>query len=192
MIKAAAAMGKSNPDLDVGVFLNALRNRTSCRSYLEKDVEDWKIENCLEAARLAPSACNKQPWRFKIARDQSQRKEICEKGLLPGVPMPWLAKAPVIIVLCAAENIVTHTLAPMISGVKYQLVDLGIAGEHFVLAASIQGLGTCWIGWFKERVVRKTLSIPRELKIVSLISLGYPAEANEQPRKKEISEILIK
>lgn len=184
-------MERSRSTTEIDLFLSMLRDRYSCRSYTEKDVEDWKIENCLEAARLAPSACNKQPWRFKVVKDKSHRAEICEKGLLPGIAMPWLAKPPVIVVLCVEENIVTHTLAPMLSGVKYQLVDLGIAGEHFVLAATAQDLGTCWIGWFKEKKIKKILGIQRGLRIVSLISLGYPAENGEQPRKKELSEILL-
>ncbi len=185
-------MPTSSPSTDIDVLLETCRSRSSCRAYLDRDVEDWKIDNCLEAARLAPSACNKQPWRFKIVKDPVVRTEICDYGLLPGLPMPWLARAPVIIALCAAENIVTHTLAPLVSGVKYQLLDIGIAGEHFVLAATAQGLGTCWIGWFKERRIRKILGLPRGLKIVSLVSMGYPAEFGDQPSKKDISEILIK
>lgn len=184
-------MKKNSSQSEIDGFLEMIRGRSSCRSYLEKDVEEWKIENCLEAARLAPSACNKQPWRFKVVKDKSLLEEICEKGLLPGISMPWLFEAPVIILLCTEENVVTHTLAPLLSGVKYQLIDAGIAGEHFVLAASAQGLGTCWIGWFKEKVIRKTLSVPRKLKIISLISLGYPAEIGEQPRKKELEEIVF-
>ncbi|NOY74924.1 MAG: NAD(P)H nitroreductase [Kiritimatiellaeota bacterium] len=184
-------MGNSSSNRDVERFLELLRHRASCRSYLDREVEDWKLDNCLEAARLAPSACNKQPWRFKIVKDLDLRARICADGLLPGLPMPWLAEAPVIVVVCSEENIVTHTLAPLVSGVKYQLLDLGIAGEHFVLAATVQGLATCWIGWFKEKRVREILRLPRRLKIVSLISLGYPAAPLEQPAKKEISEILV-
>ena len=184
-------MKKNNPMPEIDDFLKILHRRFSCRAYLDQDVEEWKIEKCLEAARLAPSACNKQPWRFKIVRSSSLISEICEKGLLPGISMSWLASAPVIVVLCSDENVVTHKLAPLLSGVKYQLIDLGIAGEHFVLAATTQGVGTCWIGWFKEKVIRRLLSIPRGLNIVSLITLGYPAEVIEQPHKKELADIML-
>ena len=177
--------------MEVDQLLDLMRRRASCRKYLEKSVEEDKIINCLEAARLAPSACNKQPWRFKIIDDSATLKEICRDALLPGIPMPWLQKAPVIVVLCAETNIVTHTLAPMLSKVKYHLVDVGIAGEHFVLAAEAQGLGTCWIGWFKEKKVRKIAGIPRNLQILSLISLGYPEEPQDQPSKMSIDEITI-
>lgn len=175
--------------LDFDKFMDVVSHRGSCRAYLSKNVEEDKIEKCLEAARHAPSACNKQPWRFRIVTDETLRKEICDKGLLPGIPMPWLNDCPVIVVLCADTNIVTHKLAPMLSKVKYHLIDIGIAGEHFVLAAEAQGLGTCWIGWFNPKQIRKIIKVPRHLQILSLISLGYPAEPANPPVKKSIEEI---
>ena len=177
--------------MEVNQLLALMKKRASCRKYLDKPVEDEKIRNCLEAARLAPSACNKQPWRFKIITDPGERNAICSEALLPGIPMPWLHNAPVLVVLCADTNIVTHTFAPMLSKVKYHLIDIGIAGEHFVLAAEAQKLGTCWIGWFKEKKLRKITGIPKSLQILSLISLGYPAEPYEQPGKKSLDEIEI-
>lgn len=177
--------------MEIDQLLELMRRRASCRKYLDKSVEEDKINNALEAARLAPSACNKQPWRFKILQDRTILDAICDSALLPGIPMPWLRQAPVVVVVCAETNVVTHTLAPMLSKVKYHLVDIGIAGEHFVLAAEAQGLATCWIGWFKEKKVRKIASIPKNLQILSLISLGYPAEPQEQPSKLELDEITI-
>ena len=176
---------------DYESLMSVLKHRTSCRSYLTKPVEDEKITQCLAAARLAPSACNKQPWRFKIVMDAELRKQICENGLLPGIPMPWLVNAPVIVVVCADTNIITHTLAPMLSKVKYQLIDIGIAGEHFVLAAEALNLGTCWIGWFKPKKIRKILKIPHHYQLLSLISLGYPDEPAESPEKLPIDEIVF-
>lgn len=175
--------------LEYDKLMEIIKHRGSCRSYLTKAVEEDKIEKCLEAARLAPSACNKQPWRFRIVTDEKLRKQICEDGLLPGIPMPWLNNCSAIVVLCADTNIVTHKLAPMLTKVQYHLVDIGIAGEHFILAAESLGLGTCWIGWFKPKQIRKILKIPRHLQILSLISLGYPAESVEPPEKKSIDEI---
>ncbi len=177
-------------------FLELAGKRRSCRSYSDTPVPDEQIGNCLEAARLAPSACNRQPWRFIIVRNSELRRKICDDGLLPGIPMPWLRKAPVIVVLCAETSLITHTLAPMISKVQYHLIDIGIAGEHFVLEAEAQGLGTCWIGWFKEKQVRKILDLPRSYQILSLISLGYPANPAEPQmqdnrlKTEEISRIV--
>ncbi|OGV53200.1 MAG: hypothetical protein A2X45_05990 [Lentisphaerae bacterium GWF2_50_93] len=178
--------------MDSKSFLELVKRRRSCRDYSEAPVPDELIGNCLEAARLAPSACNKQPWRFIVVKDCVLRGRICSEGLLPGIPMPWTQKAPVIVVLGAETSIVTHTIAPLISKVQYHLVDIGIAGEHFVLAAEAQDLGTCWIGWFNEKKIRRILNLPRSFQILSLISLGYPAsplELVQDSSRMKIEEI---
>ncbi len=164
-------------------FLELTKSRTSCRSYKSDPVPDEVLNYCLEAARLSPSACNKQPWRFVIVTEGETRRKICETGLLPFLPMPWTRQAPVIVALCAETTLGVHKMAAALSGVKYHLIDCGIAGEHFVLAAEEQGLGTCWIGWFKERKVKKILGIPRNVKVVSLLTLGYP-EQKTPPRER--------
>ena len=171
-------------------FLELVRSRTSCRAYLEKDVPDEMLELCVESARLAPSACNKQPWRFVIVKDAALRERICSEGLLPGLPMPWLKQAPVIVALCSEKSIVTHSLAPLLSGIHYELIDLGIAGEHFVLQAQELGLGTCWIGWFKAKKVKKIFSLPRSFTIIAL-SLGYPAEEPRLSERLPLEKILF-
>ena len=167
--------------------------RTSCRSYLDTPVPDAMLNKCLEAARLAPSACNRQPWRFVIVKDPAIRADICHSGFLPGIPMPWAAKAPVIVVLCIKKSLLQHQISPLISGIDYPMLDCGIAGEHFVLAAEAQGLGTCWIGWFKVKKVKRLLKLPFGVKPVSLLTLGFPDEKTE-PRSRlpldEISRIL--
>lgn len=175
--------------MDVRSFLELASARRSCRAYLDKPVPDEAIANCIEAARLAPSACNKQPWRFIIVKERGRLDAICDKALLPGIPMPWLRKAPVIAALCAERSAFTHRLAPLLSGVQYHLVDSGIAGEHFVLAAQAQGLGTCWIGWFKPGPLKRILGIPWRVKVVSLISLGYPESQREPSPRLSTSEI---
>lgn len=171
--------------------MSLVKKRTSCRKYLDKDVPDKLINNCVEAARLAPSACNKQPWRFIVVKDKKIRSEICAKGLLPGIPMPWLKTAPVIVALCADVSVFTHKICPWISGVKYHLIDLGIAGEHFVLAAEEQELATCWIGWFNQKQIRKILNIPKNIEVASLISLGFPAETPAPQSRLSLDDILF-
>ena len=175
--------------MDINSFIELAAARHSCRNYLEKPVSDDAIKKCLLAAQLAPSACNKQPWRFVIVRERAKLDAICEKALLPGIPMPWLKKAPVIVALCSQRSIETHWLAPLLSGVQYDLVDVGIAGEHFVLAAEAQGLATCWIGWFKARPLKRILGIPLSVKPLSLISLGYPASSSPATKRLELSQI---
>ncbi|MFA7232198.1 MAG: nitroreductase family protein, partial [Victivallaceae bacterium] len=104
-----------------------IKRRTSCRSYLPDPIPDKILDQCLDAVRWAPSACNKQPWRIIAVRDAETRAEICQRALLPGIPMPWLATAPVIVALCVKKSFLTHTVAPMVSGINYQLIDAGIA-----------------------------------------------------------------
>jgi nitroreductase len=170
-------------------ILNLMKQRQSCRNYLDKDVPETKINYCLEAVRYAPSACNRQPWKFIVVKNRQTRELICRKAPLPGLPMSWLKQAPVIVALCSEKSFFTHNFAAGISGIDYHLIDAGIAGEHFVLAASEQGLGTCWIGWFKEKQVKNILNIPKRIKVVSLISLGYPAkEDTGSPDKKPVEK----
>ena len=172
-------------------ILETIKNRTSCRSYLDKPVPDDALERCLEAARWAPSACNKQPSRFVVIKDRELRERICTECFLPGVPMPWAKQAPVIIVLCSKKSVVTHLLAPLLSGINYHLLDLGIAGEHLVLEAQEQGLGSCWIGWIQPKKIRKVLKLPPGITPVSLITLGYPRDITLPGRRLEMSEIVI-
>jgi len=175
-------------------LLNLMSHRYSCRAYDKRDVPDELIQNCLEAARLAPSACNKQPWRFAIVKKPELREKIYLKCLLPGISMDWLRDAPVFAILCAEKNFLTHKAAPFISGIPYHYIDCGIAGEHFVLAATAQGLGTCWIGWFKEKALKKLLNIPSTITVISIISLGFPSTTDSNVRRterKSIKEILL-
>jgi nitroreductase len=170
-------------------FLQLIKSRTSCRSYQEKTIHDDVLEQCLEAARRAPSACNQQPWRFIVVKNRELRERICRECFLPGLPMPWAEQAPVIIVLCSKKSLVTHFLAPLMSGINYHLIDLGIAGEHLVLAAQAQGLGSCWIGWFNPKKVKKLLRLPFDFTPVSLLTLGYPQTVTEPSKRLEMEEI---
>jgi nitroreductase len=169
--------------------LETIRRRTSCRGYQEKAVPDDVLERCLEAARWAPSACNQQPWRFIVVKDRELRERICAECFLPGLPMPWAKQAPVIIVLCSKKSLVTHFLAPLFSGINYHLLDLGIAGEHLVLEAHEQGLGSCWIGWIQPKKIRKLLKLPFDTTPVSLITLGYPREPGQPGKRLDLNEI---
>jgi nitroreductase len=175
-------------------FHELATKRRSCRAFdPSREVAMDLVQQCLEAARLAPSACNRQPWRFIIVQSAATRQAICQRGLLPGIKQEWLTDAPVIAVLCVKRDLVTHRLAPVISGVPYYLIDAGIAGEHFVLQATELGLGTCWIGWFSEKQIRKELRIPRGVQVVSLIALGYPTTewANKPNDEKRTARLPI-
>lgn len=170
-------------------FLDLVRQRESCRDYLPDPVPDEVLERCLEAFRLAPSACNRQPWRAVVVRSPATREQICREALLPGLPMPWLAQAPVLIALATESELFTHRLAPFFSGVRYDLLDPGIAGEHLVLAAAAEGLGSCWIGWIRPAKLRKILHMPRSFQVLALISIGYPASRRDSTKRKDLAEI---
>jgi nitroreductase len=154
--------------------LTVIQQRCSVRSFKDTPVDREIIRSITEAARRAPSACNAQPWRFVAVTDPPLLKHIVDRGLGGVVPNRWAASAPVIMVGCAVLNLLTHRLGEAVKGIQYHQIDLGIALEHMVLRATEMGLGTCWIGWFNEKNIKKILQLPRGWKILSLLALGYP------------------
>ncbi len=177
-------MTTESPNFKPHDLLTLVQQRNSCRAYdPNREVDAETIRYCLEAARSAPSACNQQPWRFLIVQSPELRKRFYEDARLAGVAHEWWQQVPVFVVLCAQLSLVVHKIAPVLSGVPYWLLDLGIAGEHFVLAAEEQGLGSCWIGWFREKAVKEICAIPKSVKVAALITLGYPASAKLETGK---------
>jgi nitroreductase len=158
-----------------------IARRVSCRAYRRDPVPEAHVLRILEAARLAPSACNQQPWRFVVVRDAGLRRRIVEEGFLPGIKMAWAIAAPVHVVIGMETSFITHRLAATVSGVNYPWVDIGIAGEHLVLAATELGLGTCWIGWIKPRAIARMVGWPRSVKPVVVITVGYPSNSESSP-----------
>jgi nitroreductase len=165
--------------------------RRSIRRYLDKPVEREKILVCLEAARMAPSADNVQPWRFLVIDDPELKNRLA-KNIFSGVysVSKFASKAPVLIVILARLDIIANRIGKQIQGVNFYLIDVGIAGEHIVLQAEELGLGTCWVGWFNIRKARKTLNIPKKYKIVSLLAMGYyEKKAKREKKRKRLEDI---
>ena len=163
---------------------DAIKTRRSIRAYKPDPVPEDKLNKVLEAARLAPSGKNGQPWRFVVVRDPAIRQALVAacKG------QTCLAQAPVVIAVCGADAEAYQKQGGYMTSM---VMDTAIALEHLMLAATVEGLGTCWIGAFNEGEVRKILNVPANLRIVALTPLGYPAESpNPQPRK-ELKEIVI-
>jgi nitroreductase len=174
--------------------MDAIAGRTSCRAFGPDPVPEADIHRILEAVRLAPSACNKQPWRLAVVREADARRRIVETGFLPGIAMPWAREAPDLSVIGMETSFVTHTLGASVSGIRYPWVDIGIAGEHLVLAATELGLGTCWIGWIRPRVIRRIVGWPLRVRPASVIAVGHPRQ-DAQPtppslRRKPLDEIV--
>ncbi len=174
--------------------LEVIRNRRSVRNFDSRLVEREKILTCVEAARIAPSAEHTQPWRF-IVMDDPAIKSSFGKEVFSGIyrATRWAAKAPVLIALCAELNFVVHQVARVLQTLPFYLVDLGIAGEHFVLQAQELGLGTCWIGWFDVRRAQKILNLPRGVKICALMAVGYPSPdwKPKLKKRKSLDEIIF-
>jgi len=145
--------------------MEAIKRRCSVRRYQDRPVEEEKLLAILEAARLAPSANNKQEWRFVVVRDKDLRQRLMKAAR----NQSFVAEAPVVIACCAQTD--NHV---MTCGQLCYPIDVAIAIEHMVLKATEEGLGTCWIGAFYEDEVKKILEIPEEIRVVELLTVGYP------------------
>lgn len=158
---------------------------------MDRPVSKELIEKCLEAARLAPSACNAQPWHFIVVSEPAIKREFLDKVFSGAYAMnSFIQNASVFIVAIAQRTSYAASLAGFLRGINYSLIDIGIACEHLILEATELGVGTCWLGWFNERQVRKILNISRRDKVAVIISLGYP-ETDElrDKTRKTLSEI---
>lgn len=167
-------------------FQQLVRSRRSIRRYLDKPVEREKILTCIEAARLAPSADNVQPWRFLILDEPDLRTKFA-KEVFSGIYSisKFAVKAPMLILILARLDIIANRIGKQIQNISYYYIDIGIAGEHIVLQAEELGLGTCWVGWFNPRKARKFLKIPRKYKIVSLMAVGYYEKKPSREKKRK-------
>ncbi|MCK4594941.1 nitroreductase family protein [bacterium] len=161
-------------------FDRVLQNRFSCRSFDPlRPVPEGLIDECLRAARLAPSACNAQPWRFVVVTDEQKRRSICDEALGGLVPNRWAADAPVLVILAAVRKLGTALLGEGIKDIPYHLMDCGSSGEHLVLKATELGLGSCWLGWFRDKPLRRLIRAPKSWKLLAIIALGWPKEGWE-------------
>ena len=147
------------------------------RAYSDKPVTSDLIHRCVESARLAPSACNSQPWHFIVVTEAERRNALARCSVPPGGVMnTFAAQAPVIVAIVAERPSIASQIGSALKKKPFYLIDIGIAAEHFCLQATELGLGTCMIGWFQENETRKLLGIPRGRRPVLLITLGYPPE----------------
>jgi len=153
----------------------AIRMRHSVRSYMNTPVEKEKIDQVLEAARLAPSAGNRQEWRFVVVTDKKRRKMLAKAARRQS----FVGDAPCVIACCADTDM--HV---MTCGQLCYPIDVAIAVDHMTLRAVELGLGTCWVGAFQEDEVKKILNIPDRIKVVELLTLGYPRSKSVGAKKR--------
>jgi len=174
-------------------FNELILSRQSVRRYADTPIEPEKISKCLEAARMAPSASNSQPWKFIIV-DQEPLCTDVAKATFSDIKLlnKFTVQAPIMIVIVIEKAKLITRLAMLVKKKEWPLIDIGIAAEHFCLQATELGLGTCMIGWFEEDKIKKLLRIPLDKSIGLLISLGYAAEGYSQRTKsrKPLEEIV--
>lgn len=171
--------------------MDLVRRRRSVRKYLPKPVPREDILKCIEAARLAPSACNSQPWKFIVVDDPELKNRLCDRIFSGIYSMNKFAKeAPVLVAVVSEKQTFLSSLGGQIRSTQYYLVDVGIACEHFILQAAELGIGSCWIGWFDEKPLKEMLKVPREKKVDIVISLGYPEEGRPVLKSRKSLETI--
>lgn len=162
-------------------FRELIERRFSVRSYKSDPVEDEKLERVLAAARLAPSAANRQPYQFLVVHTQDRRDEMQHI-----YNRDWFLEAPIVIFAC---GLIDEAWLRE-DGKSYLDVDVSIAMDHLILAAANEGLGACWIGSYDEEAVRAILGIPDRVRIVAMTPLGYPAIEAEPKERKTLAELV--
>jgi nitroreductase len=165
--------------------LEAIKGRRSIRAFKNQDVPAETVEELIDAARWAPSAGNIQPWEFIIVRKPRIRRRLVEAAL----GQMFIEEAPVVIIVCADEECSSQGY-----GVRgktlYCIQDTAAAIQNIHLTACSLGLGTCWVGAFREEETREILKIPRGMRPVAIIPVGYPAEAPAARSRKPISQMV--
>jgi nitroreductase len=163
------------------MLINSIRQRFSVRKFLDKPVEDDKLQEILSAARLAPSAGNIQPYHFVVINDPAKKTKLSDicKG------QKFVSEAPLSIAVCAS-----NTDYVMTCGQAAYTVDATIAAEHINLQAVELGLGTCWIGAFHHDQLAELINLPQDYKIVTILPIGYPAITKGSRNLKSVEELV--
>jgi len=166
-------------------MLELILRRQSDRKYSEKPVETEKLDRIIEAGRMAPSACNAQPWKFVVVTDTSLIKRLAQAATEKVTGMnSFVSQAPVLIVIVRENPNLSSKIGGKIKNKDYSHIDIGMAAENLCLQAKAEGLGSCIIGWFVERMIRKILEVPASKRIELIITLGYSmSEYREKKRK---------
>lgn len=165
-------------------IFQVIRDRRSIRKYKDTPVEREKIEQILEAARLAPSWKNMQCWRYLVITDADKKQALQAAFPIDNPGMKAIGQAPVVVLLCADPD-----ESGVENGIEYYVADAAISFEHFSLAAHALGLGSCWMGWYDEATIKEALSIPGQFRIIGISPLGYPDQEPKPRPRKSLEEI---
>lgn len=174
------------------LFQFLVKNRQSDRGYTNQPIAKDKLERIMEAARLSPSACNAQPWRFIVVDEPELKNKLADTTSSTILGMNHFTKqAPIHIVIVMEGANFTSNFGSLVKRKHFPLIDIGIAAEHICLAATAEGLGSCMIGWFDEPAVKKLLNIPKDRRPVLIITLGYPDKAEiREKRRKNLADVV--
>ena len=172
-------------------MLEIISGRQSDRKYDDRPVEKEKLERIIEAARISPSANNAQPWKFIVVTDPDLIKQIAEaaSSKLLGMNV-FVVQAPVQIIVVREKADLQTKAASVVKSRDYSLIDVGIASENICLQAEAEGLGSCMIGWFDEKTVKKHLGIPASKRVELIITLGYSLSKKREKRRKPREETI--
>ncbi len=163
-------------------FIELAKKRVSIRSYKSEPVSDEQLNEVLEAGRLAPTACNLQPFQFVVVREKENLAALAE-----GYPGDWFKQAPVVIAICTQPSKAWKRRQDNRCLVD---VDAAIAADHMTLAAADIGLGTCWVGAFDPKIIRKVLGVPRTVEPLILLTLGHPNESGRLKTRQPIEKLV--
>ena len=171
-------------------FLQLVQARQSDRSYdKERPVETEKLERILEAGRLAPSACNAQPWKFVVITDRELAVKIGKAAA--GLGMNKFAKdAPVHILVVEESANITSMLGGKVKDKHFTMIDIGIPAAHLTLAAESEGLGSCILGWFDEKEIKRLTGIPASKRLLLDIAIGYPIKEKRKKMRKPQEKVV--
>ena len=168
-------------------FMEIVNARQSCRKYdPTRPVEQEKLDAILEAARLAPSACNGQPYHFTVCTGESAKQVA---AATTGMGMnKFAAQAPVLIVISDMPYVKTAALGSKLKGIDYRSIDMGIATAYLTAEAAVQGLGTCILGWLDSDRICKICGLEGPVRLV--ITVGYPMDELREKKRKSMSELV--
>lgn len=170
------------------LFSELILKRQSDRIYAPQPVAREHILQCLEAARMAPSACNSQPWKFVVVDEPSLLKQVSDASVGLGMNK-FTAQVPVLVAVVQENMNLSAKAGSLVKEKDYSMMDLGMAVENFCLQAAEIGLGTCIMGWFDEKRIKEILGVPRSRRVQLLISLGHPAGQTRVKSRKPLEEI---
>jgi nitroreductase len=177
--------------LDGKWLLELIKARQSDRKYSNRAVEKEKLERILEAGRIAPSACNAQPWKFIVVTEQSLLGKVAEAASAKLLGMnSFVGQAPLQIIIVREKPNLSSKIGGTIKNKDYSLIDVGIASENICLQARAEGLGSCMIGWFDEDELKKILSIPRSKRVELIITIGYSLSDHREKKRKPKEEVV--